>query len=159
MDDRDERQWRGHVVITLLILAHIALVACAGQRSFPTPEEGSRALVDAVQLNDTAALRAILGPQAAILINSGDSVVDAQRRAAFLKAYHEASRLERAGETSAVLVIGHNEWPMPIPLVKASTGWQFDTPQGIEEILVRRIGRNELAAAQVCLAIVEAAHE
>jgi hypothetical protein len=159
MDSRWETQCRGCIVLILLLLAPTAFGACAGQRNFPTPEAGARELVDAVQRNDTAALRAILGPRASTVINSGDAVVDAQRRAAFLQAYVDGSRLERAGDREAVLVIGHNEWPMPIPLVNLSTGWQFDTPQGIEEILTRRIGRNELAAMQVCLALVAAAQE
>ena len=63
------------------------------------------------------------------------------------------------GDQQAILVIGQDEWPMPIPLVKSPAGWRFDTPQGEKEILARRIGRNELSAIRVCLAIVNAVQE
>jgi hypothetical protein len=104
-------------------------------------------------------LRGILGPHGKKLISSGDTVADQQSREAFIKAYNEANKLVFEGETQAVLVIGQDEWPMPIPLVKSPAGWRFNSPQGEKEILTRRIGRNELAAIQVCLAIVDAAHE
>jgi hypothetical protein len=140
-------------------MAPIVLAANPAQKSFASPEAGITALVDAIKVNDQPRLRALLGPHGKKLISSGDTVADQQNREAFIKAYGEANKLVFEGDRQAVLVIGQDEWPMPIPLVKSSAGWRFDTPQGEKEILARRIGRNELSAIQVCLAIVDAAHE
>jgi Protein of unknown function (DUF2950) len=137
----------------------VAQAATAAQKSFASPETGITALVEAVKANDQPMLRGILGPHGKKLISSGDTVADQQSREAFIKAYNEANKIVFEGETQAVLVIGQDEWPMPIPLVKSPAGWHFNSPQGEKEILTRRIGRNELAAIQVCLAIVDAAHE
>ncbi len=156
--------WRERLVGTILSLALIAMApvaqaATAAQKSFASPETGITALVEAVKANDQPMLRGILGPHGKKLISSGDTVADQQSREAFIKAYNEANKIVFEGETQAVLVIGQDEWPMPIPLVKSPAGWRFNSPQGEKEILTRRIGRNELAAIQVCLAIVDAAHE
>jgi hypothetical protein len=156
--------WRERLLGTILSLALIAMApvaqaATAAQKSFASPETGITALVEAVKANDQPMLRGILGPHGKKLISSGDTVADQQSREAFIKAYSEANKLVFEGETQAVLVIGQDEWPMPIPLMKSPAGWRFNTPQGEKEILTRRIGRNELAAIQVCLAIVDAAHE
>ena len=156
--------WRERLLGTILSLALIAMApvaqaATAAQKSFASPETGITALVEAVKANDQPMLRGILGPHGKKLISSGDTVADQQSREAFIKAYSEANKLVFEGETQAVLVIGQDEWPMPIPLVKSPAGWRFNSPQGEKEILTRRIGRNELAAIQVCLAIVDAAHE
>jgi hypothetical protein len=156
--------WRERLLGTILSLALIAMApvaqaATAAQKRFASPEAGITALVEAVKANDQPMLGGILGPNGKKLISSGDTVADQQSREAFIKAYSEANKLVFEGETQAVLVIGQDEWPMPIPLVKSPAGWRFDTPQGEQEILTRRIGRNELAAIQVCLAIVDAAHE
>jgi hypothetical protein len=140
-------------------MAPIVLAATPAQKSFASPEAGVTALVEAIKVNDQPRLRALLGPHGKKLISSGDTVADQQNREAFIKAYGEANKLVFEGDRQAVLVIGQDEWPMPIPLVKSSAGWRFDTPQGEKEILARRIGRNELSAIQVCLAIVDAAHE
>jgi hypothetical protein len=140
-------------------MAPVVLAATAAQKHFASPEAGITALVEAIKVNDLAMLQAILGPQGKKLISSGDTVADQENREAFIKAYSEANTLVFEGDKQAVLVIGQDEWPMPIPLVKAPAGWRFDTSQGEKEILARRIGRNELSAIQVCLAIVDAAHE
>lgn len=137
-----------------LILA--APVAFAAQKTFATPEAGIAALVDAVKANNQAALRAIFGDDGEKLVSSGDAVADAQNRDRFIAAYNDAHKIERNGDTQATLIIGKDEWPMPIPLVKSNDGWRFDTQQGEQEILDRRIGRNELAAIEVCRAIVDA---
>ncbi len=146
-------------IFALIAIAPVLCEANAAQKSFASPEAGTTALVEAVKVNDQATLHAILGPHGKTLINSDDRVADQQSRDAFIKTYGEANTLVLEGGTQAVLVIGRDEWPMPIPLVKSPAGWRFDTPQGEKEILTRRIGRNELAAIQVCLAIVDAAHE
>jgi hypothetical protein len=145
--------------LALIAMAPVAQAATAAQKSFASPETGITALVEAVKANDQQMLGGILGPHGKTLISSGDKVADQQSREAFIKAYSEANKLVLEGDQQAVLVIGQDEWPMPIPLVRSPAGWRFDTPQGEKEILTRRIGRNELAAIQVCLAIVDAAQE
>jgi hypothetical protein len=139
-----------------MVTAHIALAALAEQTYFPRPDDGITALVDAVKSNDKPTLSAILGRDGIKLISSGDEVADTQSREIFMRGYNEGHKLVLEGDTQAVLVIGKDEWPMPIPLVKFPEGWRFDTKRGEEEILARRIGENELAAIQVCLAIVDA---
>jgi hypothetical protein len=143
----------------LIVAVPLALADTAGQMSFVSPGAGITALVEAVKSNDQAMLLAILGTHGSNLISSGDAVADARSREAFLKAYSVANKLVLDGDTQAVLVIGKDEWPLPLPLVKSTDGWRFDTQKGEEEILARRIGRNELATIQVCLAIVDAERE
>jgi hypothetical protein len=150
---------RALYALALIVVAPMVLAGTAGPKSFASPEAGITALVEAVKVNDQPTLRAILGPDGSKLISSGDAVADRQSREAFLKAYGEANKLVLEGDTRATLVIGKDEWPMPIPLVKSSGGWWFDTQKGEKEILARRIGRNELAAIQVCLAVVDAERE
>jgi hypothetical protein len=147
---------RSIAALALCLLAPMAPAATSVQESFASPEEGVNALVSAVASNDQPMLRAILGPHSRKLVSSGDPVADERNREAFLKAYREANNLVPEGDTKATLVIGKDEWPLPIPLVKTDGRWRFDVRQGKSEILARRIGRNELAAIQVCLAIVDA---
>jgi len=142
-----------------LCIAAPAVAADTAQKSFNSPEAATAALVKAVQANDQAGLRRILGPHSGKLINSGDPAADQEDRSKFLRVYDEAHKLVQEGDNKVVLVIGKDEWPMPIPLVKSGDRWRFDAQQGREEILSRRIGRNELAAIQVCLAIVDAERE
>jgi hypothetical protein len=147
-------------VFVLMAITSAVLADVHEQKSFASPEEGMSALVEAVRANDQPAVLALLGAGGQDLIDSGDPAADAQRRKAFLKAYAAANKIVlEENSTRAVLVIGRNEWPMPIPLVKSTAGWRFDTQHAAEEILRRHIGRNELAAIQVCLAIVDAEHE
>jgi hypothetical protein len=149
-------------IICALGLAFIApteSVAATSQQSFESPQAGVTALIKAVKANDKSALRAIFGPEGSKLLSSGDAVADAHSRAAFIKSYDEANKMVFEGETKATLVIGKDEWPMPIPLAKHSGSWRFDTLIGKDEILKRRVGRNELYAMQVCLSIVDAERE
>ena len=125
--------------------------AAARQQSFPTPEKGVQALIEAAQRHDQTMLMAILGPEAKSLISPGDLVSDRASRERFVKAYEEAHTLVQSGDTKVVLQIGHDEWPFPIPLSKESAGWRFDTQAGKEELRNRRIGRNELDVIQVCM--------
>ena len=145
--------------LALIVMAPITLAATAGPKSFASPEAGIAALVEAVKVDDQPMLHGILGSHGSKLTSSGDAVADRQNRETFLKAYGEAHKLVLEGNTKATLVIGQDEWPMPIPLVKSDGGWRFDTQQGEKEILARRIGRNEMAAIQVCLAIGDAERE
>ncbi len=153
----------GRTIICALGLVLIAttesFAATNSQQSFASPQAGVAALVKAVKANDEPALRAIFGPEGSKLLSSGDAVADAHSRVAFSKSYDEAHKVVLDGKAQATLVIGNDEWPMPIPLVKYPVGWRFDTVKGEDEILTRRIGRNELETTQVCLAIVDAERE
>jgi len=101
----------------------------------------------------------ILGSDAKSILESGDPVADNEGRERFVKSYDEANKLVKSGEAQMVLEVGKDEWPFLILLVKKSNGWRFDTKEGKEEIINRRIGRNELDVIQVCLAIVDAERE
>ena len=129
------------------------------QKTFSSPEEGVKALMEATKKNDTKAMLAILGPEAKSLIETGDQVSDRAAFERFVKSYEEANKLVKSGDTKAILEVGKDAWPFPIPLVKENAGWRFDTHEGKEEIINRRVGRNELDAIQVSLAVVDAERE
>ena len=130
------------------------------QTAFSSAEEGMQAFVETVKLNDPAVLQTLLGPKGPELFDSGDAAADAQWRKRFLNAYADAHKLAfKENNTRAVLIVGRDEWPMPFHLVQSQEGWRFDAAHAAEEILNRHIGRNELAAIQVCLAIVDAERE
>jgi len=152
------------VVILLMspLLAGVpsSLFAAEGKEPrFQSADDAVKALVQAARAHDTAALVRFLGPGSQRIVSSGDPVSDRQARERFVQAYDEASRLEPVTEAEAVLYLGKDDWPFPIPLVKDAKGWGFDVPRGREEILRRRIGRNELETIQVCLAYVDAQRE
>jgi len=156
------RRFALHLVtaLSLLCLTEAAAAAAAAQRTFATPQAAASALAEAVKAADQAALRGIFGAGGSKLIRSGDPIADEQDRRNFTQKYEEGNRIAADDDGRAELLIGKDAWPMPIPLVKGADGsWRFDTRAGEEEILARRIGRNELAAIQVCLAIVEAERE
>lgn len=133
--------------------------AAMSQQHFTTPEEGAQALVAALKTNDTKAQLQVLGRDAGPLIDSGDPVADRGSRERFVQSYEQSHSLVKTADTSAVLQIGTDDWPFPIPLVKDDAGWRFDTAAGEQEIINRRIGRNELAAIQSCLAYADAQRE
>jgi hypothetical protein len=136
-----------------------AFAADVKQKSFKSPEEAVRALVGAVRGNDTKELLMIFGPAGKELIFSGDEVADKAWRDRFVKAYEEMNKLVSENDKKIILHVGKGDWPYPIPVVKRGENWVFDTKAGKEEILNRRIGRNELNAIQVCRAYVDAQRE
>jgi len=145
-------------MVGALAVAQMASAAAAQQKIFLSAADAIKAAIAAAKNNDDKELLAIFGAQAKDLISSGDAVADKQRRAQFIKAFDEKNRLVVEGENT-VVVIGKDEWPFPIPLVKKNDSWVFDTARGREEILNRRIGRNELSAVQVSLAYFDAQRE
>ena len=145
-------------MVGALAVTQVASAATAPQKSFASAEEAVKAVVTAAKNNDDKELLAIFGLAAKELIFSGDAVADKQRRARFLKAYDEKNRLDQQG-TDMVLVIGKEDWPFPIPVMKKGDSWVFDTARGREEILNRRIGGNELFTIQALLAVVDAQRE
>jgi hypothetical protein len=129
------------------------------QRIFATPEQAAAALANAIRSNDLTHIHSVLGPGSGKVIRSGDPVQDAAGRKRFLEAYETSVKIEPAGDARVTLFIGSEEFPFPFPLVKTATGWRFDSKAGAEEVLNRRIGRNERSAIQVCLAYVDAQRE
>lgn len=152
------RRLAGMVVLALILCGAADTSAATRQKTFATPEEGVNAFVSALKADDQKELVAIFGPDAKTLMSSGDPVRDRQRRETFIAEYARKNGLSADG-SRMVLSIGEKDWPFPIPLVKAGTGWVFDTRAGKEEILNRRIGENELATIQTLLAIVDAQRE
>jgi Protein of unknown function (DUF2950) len=140
----------------LSIPATVWSAAAAQQQTFASPEAGIEALVQAVKTNDQVALHAMLGPDSSALISSGDSIEDAHSRKIFLHVYGVAHKVVHQDDTHAVLVIGRAKRLMPIPLVKQSNGWCFDTARGEAQIIQHRIDHNEENAMQTVLAIVYA---
>jgi hypothetical protein len=129
------------------------------QRIFATPEQAAAELASAIRSNDLAHIHSVLGPGSGKVIHSGDPVQDAAGRKRFLEAYRTNVKIEPSGDARVTLLIGAEEFPFPFPLVKTATGWKFDSKAGAEEVLNRRIGRNERSAIQVCLAYVDAQRE
>jgi hypothetical protein len=129
------------------------------QRIFATPEKAAAALADALRSDDVKQIHSVLGPGSGKVIQSGDLVQDAAGRKRFLEAYRTSVKIEPSGDARVTLLIGSEEFPFPFPLVKTGTGWKFDSKAGAEEVLNRRIGRNERSAIQVCLAYVDAQRE
>jgi hypothetical protein len=153
------RAIRTAVLVSTLGTASIGLAAEAKQQTFATPEEAVKALMTAAKAGDTKAMLGVLGPGSRDIVQSGDAVADKTGRERFVKAYEEANKLVKFGDAKAVLSMGKDDWPFPIPIVKDAAGWRFDAKQGREEILNRRIGRNELSAIQAVQAYVDAQRE
>jgi Protein of unknown function (DUF2950) len=140
-------------------LAAPSLGQQAGQKTFASPEEASKALYAAAKSNDEKAMLDLLGPDGKEIVSSGDEAEDAQSRAEFVKRYEEMNRLVKEPDGSVSLYIGAHNWPCPIPLVNKGSLWYFDTASGKQEILFRRIGRNEISAIHVCRELAAAQKE
>jgi hypothetical protein len=144
-----------------IIYAALTLAACSNapaspaHRVFASPEDAARALNEAAARGTVEDLIAIFGPDGKELIDSSDPATARHNRAVFTAAFAEGWRLvdEDGGKR---LVIGNEAWPFPVPLVQGANGWRFDTAAGKEEVLARRIGRNELTAIRAARAYVEA---
>lgn len=151
----------GIAVAVMLVagLCQALWAAEAKQKIFKSPEEAVQALVEAVKKGDTKELMAIFGPASKDLIFSGDKVADKAGRGRFTAAYEEKHQLVNEGDKKVILIIGQHDWPMPIPLVKEGEVWLFNTQEGKDEILNRRIGKNELNTIEVCQAYVDAQRE
>lgn len=128
----------------------------AGQQSFVSPEQAVESLLQAIEADNADALLAILGQQYQEQLFSGDPVEDQNNRQQFAEVASLKQQIEKLGDNRAVLVVGNDDWPLPIPLVKEGSEWRFDTESGINEMLNRRIGRNELSAISVAKAYAEA---
>lgn len=145
------------MVCSILLAGRVSAVVT--QKIFASPDKAVSAFIDALTKNDQKELLAILGPEGESLLSSGDPVADKQGKDDFLQKMGEKHTIENDGPSKAVLLIGTDDWPFPIPIIREEEGWYFDTGEGKEEILNRRIGRNEIFTMQTCLAIVDAQRE
>jgi type II secretory pathway pseudopilin PulG len=150
------------LLVTLSILSMLALSSQLtfaqqpDQQVFHSPEDAGAALFAAAQQTDNRALLEILGPAGKDLVSSGDSAEDRKNRDNFVAKYKQMHRVAREREGVMILYIGAENWPDPIPIIEKNDTWYFDTEAGKEEILARRVGRNELATIDVCYELVHA---
>jgi hypothetical protein len=133
-----------------------APVIAPGQQTFASPDAAVNALVGALRPFDEGRLRAVLGPDAGDIISSGDKVADSNQLDTFFIAYDRKHRIDMTDNDTATLLVGEGDWPLPIPIVREGNAWVFDTDSGKDEILARRVGRNELDTIQTMRAIVDA---
>ncbi|MFT5049409.1 MAG: hypothetical protein ACI8QZ_000802 [Chlamydiales bacterium] len=140
----------------LVFLASCQSTPFADRPGFESPEAAIEAVVVALRADDMAQLQAILGPDSEELLDSGHAADDREGRDRFLELYDESHAIEMAGAQMATLHLGVQESPFPIPLVRSGETWFLDTEQGFEELIYRRIGRNELGTVNVCHAFAEA---
>jgi len=145
-------------ILCLPPLADAQPTAAAGQKSFASPEEAIKSLRAATEANDRSALHEIFGPKFDEL-QTGDETQDAKNHKNFATAMAEGCKPVPDGDNKITLEVGTNDWPMPIPLVKADGQWHFDTEAGKEEVIARHIGKDELHAIGVCRAFVTAQRE
>jgi len=150
---------KGHWLAVALSAALLIATGARAQERFADPKEAAQALVTAAKTNDFSRILAILGPAGRDIVESGDKVADKNALDKFLTAYDVKSRISNESDDKAVLIIGPEDWPFPIPLVRKNGDWRFDAVAGRQEILFRRIGRNERNAIEVCLAYVDAQKE
>jgi hypothetical protein len=158
---RLERQLGRFAVSALLALSLGCLPSpifgqAPGQRVFTSAEDAGREFFAAMQSQDEQAPLRILGPAGKDILSSGDPEEDSDTRVGFVVKYQEMHRFVTEANGTVSLIVGAENWPFPIPLVNNHGSWYFDTPAGKDEILFRRIGKNELAAIDACRELVEA---
>jgi hypothetical protein len=154
-------------VVFLAVLAGVgsglwvaqASAQSAIQKSFATPEDAARALADACAADDVSRLLAILGPAGRVLISSGDEVADRASRERLARAFRDQHRLVPEGEDKQILRLGVEDWPVPVPIVLQGGGWRFETMEGREELLRRRVDGNEASAIRISRLYVELQNE
>ncbi len=156
--------WRTPLAALGLLIAVTTASAQKGtagqtQKRFATAEEAVQTVIKAAKANDQTEMLAVFGADAEDLLSSGDKTADKRARQVILVALKEKWKLASQGANKKALIIGNEEWPYPIPLVRDSGGWRFDTAAGRQEILYRRIGRNELQTIRACRVYLKAQRE
>jgi hypothetical protein len=146
-------------VMTASMLLAAGCSRSARQLDFASAEEAGQALVAAARSDDASALLSVLGSDAKPLVDSGDAVQDKNARGRFVAEYETRHAFDASQPHFVTINVGADEWPFPIPLVERGGRWRFDTAAGAEEIVNRRVGANELATIQSCLAFVDAQRE
>jgi len=156
------------VSATLLLSLVLIVVSRAGAqatptargKAFDTPQDAANSLIDAAEKYDEVALTEVLGPDSYDIIHTGEPARDKEKCKEFAAQARAKMSVEvDKTKTRATMVVGEEDWPFPVPIVKAGTSWFFDTKTGRREILLRRIGQNELDAIQVSRGYVEAQHD
>ena len=150
---------RSLVSLTSVALLCVATSIASAQQAFKTPGEAAGALASAAKTGDRKAIVTVLGPDGEDIVSSGDDVADATTRQKFVAAYDAKHQIAMEGDNKATMLIGQDGFPVPIPLVRKDGVWRFDTTAGRQEILARRIGKNELDAIQASLAYVDAQND
>lgn len=148
--------------VTLALGLGSGLTACgkpSDHASFATPDEAVAALIDAGRQSDMGRLRELFGPGSDSILASGDPVADKNARDNFVALYDAKHALVPEGDDSVTLQVGAEDWPMPVPIVSKDGRWQLDGAAGADEVVYRRIGRNELGAIAVCRGFVDAQNE
>jgi len=148
--------------LALVAVLILPLAGCARQpehAGFASADEAAAALIEAGRKHDLARLRALFGPGSEAIVSSGDEVADRAAREAFVALYDEKHVLIHGDDDGAVLQVGNDDWPMPVPIVKRDAQWYLDGAAGADEVAFRRIGRNELGAIAVSRGYVEAQHD
>jgi hypothetical protein len=160
MTTRSRNDWRSLFALGLLFGFAVLVLGpyafAAAQKTFSSADAAVTALVDAAKAADRSQLDPLFGPGAEEVLPSGDPVADRAAREQFVTRAGERTHLERVGDDFAVLSVGNDDWPFPIPLVRENGAWRFDTEAGKTEILNRRIGRNELYTIQTMQEYVNA---
>ena len=150
----------GRLAACIAAVALMTSVSAANaQQSFKSPDDAVKALVGATKDDWPKGVITVLGRDGVDIVSSGDTVADEAIRQKFLAAYDAKHEVKMEGDDKAVMIIGTEDYPFPIPLTRKKGAWQFDTAAGRLEILYRRIGRNELDAIQACLAYVDAQND
>ncbi|MFY9733296.1 MAG: DUF2950 domain-containing protein [Candidatus Acidiferrales bacterium] len=149
----------GAAAVVLACLPVGAFAQEKGQKTFSSAEEASQALVKAAQDNDEKTLIEIVGKSAKEIISSGDDKQDAKHREHFVKRYEEMHRLFKEPDGTTTLYVGVDNWPMPISLVNKGNMWFFDGEAAKQEILFRRVGKNEVSTIRVCEQLAAAEKE
>ena len=159
------------ITATALLLVLVLVIAsrASGQttarpnlkgRAFATPEAAANSLIDAAEKYDEAALKETLGPDSYDIIHTGEPARDSEKAKEFAAQARAKMSVDlNKTKNRATLVVGEEDWPFPLPIVKAGNSWYFDTKAGRQELLFRRIGRNELDVIEICRGYVEAQHE
>ena len=150
--------------LLIVVCAYALLAAPAGrataasseQRVFDTPDEAARALIAVAKTGTLDDLIALLGPGSRELAAASDPDTARRNREVFTVAARERWHLEEHRADRRALLVGHEDWPFPVPLVRGPMGWRFDAVAGKDEVIARRIGRNELATIDTCHAYVTA---
>jgi hypothetical protein len=127
--------------------------------SFESPAAAAQEFAAAVREGDKARMTALLGPDSGPLLNPGDTVEGGNERKAFIMAYDNQRLLVPAGPDAFTLEVGATRWPLPMPIVKDGETWKFDSQSGMRELVLRRIGRNELGVLGALKGVVAAQHE
>jgi hypothetical protein len=151
---------------SLAIAGTLVCIGCGHQEgrgaprsTFESPGAAAQDFAEAVRKGDKPALATILGPESAPLLNPGDTVEGGTERRSFVQAYDSVRVLVPAGPDAYILEVGAGRWPLPLPIVKDGDAWKFDTRTGVRELVLRRVGRNELGVLGVLKGVVAAQQE